>query len=76
MVNPTISESLMRELEHLSPDLQRRVLEFAHFLAASPRRGVPGKDLLGFAGVLSSEDAEAMKQAIEEGCEKVDESGW
>jgi RHH-type transcriptional regulator, rel operon repressor / antitoxin RelB len=35
-----------------------------------PPRGTPGKDLLQFAGTISPDDLEAMKQAIEEGCER------
>jgi hypothetical protein len=43
--------------------------------AASVPKGIPGRDLLRFAGTLSPEDAEEMRQAIEEGCEQIDEEG-
>ena len=39
-------------------------------------RGTPGRDLLHLAGTLPPEDAEEMRQAIENGCEKVNPHGW
>ena len=62
----------MKELDHLPLELQRQVLDFTKALALSSRRGVPGKELLRFVGVLEAEEAEAMAQAIESGCDKVD----
>lgn len=38
----------------------------------APVRGVPGRELLRFAGVLSSADAREIEQTVEEGCEGVD----
>ena len=51
--------------------MQRRVLEFAHALATSEPKGVPGASLLRFAGTISKEDLDLMEKAIEEDCEKV-----
>lgn len=39
-------------------------------------RGVAGERLLAFAGVIPSDDAELMRQAVEDGCERVDANGW
>ena len=36
----------------------------------------PGEKLLNLVGTISPEDLEIMKQAIEEGCEQVNESEW
>ena len=41
-----------------------------------PIRGTSGKELLKFVGTISKEDLEIMKQAIEEGCEQINESEW
>ena len=38
--------------------------------------GVPGAALLPFAGTLSADEARAMLEAIEEGCERIDHDGW
>jgi hypothetical protein len=39
-------------------------------------RGVPGPQLLRFAGAISPDDLQLMRQAIEEGCERVDTNEW
>ena len=35
-----------------------------------------GRSILKLAGTLPARDADAMLEAIEDGCERVDESGW
>ena len=71
MVDASIQDELLKQLEQLSPNLQRRVVDFATALVQSVPRGTPGDQLLRFAGVLAPEDAEAMIEAIEAGCERV-----
>ena len=78
----TVPEEILAIAERLSPDDQRRVLEFVRGLAqtrknrfsslprATPPPGTPGKDLLRFK--LPIEDVEAMERAIEKDCERVD----
>jgi len=39
-------------------------------------RSRTGHGILAHAGTIPSEDLRQMEQAIEEGCERVDESGW
>lgn len=36
----------------------------------------PGHHIPALAGAISSEDLRRMEQAIEEGCERIDESEW
>ena len=69
-------EKVVRHLETLPYESQRRVLEFAEALALSTPRGVPGRTLLRFAGSISPDDVERMRQAIEQGCEQVDADEW
>ncbi|HET9920439.1 MAG TPA: hypothetical protein VFQ30_11395 [Ktedonobacteraceae bacterium] len=80
----TVPEEIFAITERLSPDDQRRVLEFAQELVQIHRRraslprstpppGKPGKALLGFK--LPLEDVEAMERAIED-CERVDLFGY
>jgi hypothetical protein len=38
--------------------------------------GVPGASLLRFAGAISLKDLDAMREAIEEGCERTDFNEW
>lgn len=72
----TLEAEIPEQLEQLPSEQQRKVLEFACSLVTAQVRGVPGKDLLRLAGIIDSEDLTSMKQAIEEGCEKVDQDGW
>lgn len=72
----TIKDQVMEQLESLPEDLQRQVLRFVQALQSLARRGVSGKQLLQFAGAISADDLELMRQAIEQECEQVDANEW
>lgn len=72
-MDTSIKDNLIAQVKNLPPDLQRRVLDFAKSLRP---KGVEGKSLLRFEGAIPAGDLERMSKAIEEGCEKVDISGW
>jgi hypothetical protein len=55
--------------------VKRNVRNLCETQPAAPR-GVPGRDLLRFAGTIDAESARAMEEAIEEGCERVDLEEW
>ena len=74
--NSLIAGQIMRYLDQLPLDLQRRVLDFTQALALSLPEGVSGKQLLDFAGAIEADDIQAISQAIEAGCEKIDASEW
>ncbi|HUT12226.1 MAG TPA: hypothetical protein VMY42_17135 [Thermoguttaceae bacterium] len=76
MVDMRMQEELLTQVGQLPSGLQRRVLDFAVALVQSVPKGTPSQDLLRFAGVLKPEDARAMIEAIEQGCEQVDSDGW
>jgi hypothetical protein len=76
MADTTIKEEILNEIDKMTPERQMRVLEFARNLSNPLPPGVPGKDLLQFGGFLTDEEADAMLQAIEEGCEQVYPSEW
>jgi hypothetical protein len=71
-----ILEKVIEQLKVLPQELQRRVLEFTRALAESTPRGVPGRQLLRFAGTIPREDIRLMSEAIERGCEQVDIHEW
>ena len=71
-----IVDKVIEQLKALPQELQWRVLEFTRALAQSTPRGVPGRQLLPFAGTISAEDAKLMQEAIERGCEQVDTNEW
>ncbi|HBY98377.1 MAG TPA: hypothetical protein DEP84_31295 [Chloroflexi bacterium] len=65
-----IIDKVIEQLRDLPQELQWRVLEFTRALAVSTPRGVPGQQLLSFAGGISPDDAQLMREAIEQGCER------
>jgi hypothetical protein len=75
MSNVIINE-VVEQLRTLPDNLQQEVLRFTQKLNISSKRGIPGKNLLHFAGVISHEDLEIMRQAIESDCEQVDLNEW
>ena len=71
-----IVEKVIEQLRSLPYELQWRVLEFTRALALSTPHGVPGQQLLRFAGAISLDDVQLMREAIEQGCERVDANEW
>ncbi len=76
MSDTTVQKQLREQLEHLPAEQQHQVLEFARSLVKAKGSGVPGKDLLRFAGAIDAEDLMAIERAIHEGCEKVNLDEW
>lgn len=72
----TIKQDIARQIDQLPLELQRQVLDFAHALGRSFTKGVQGKRLLSFSGIMETEDIKAMSEAIESGCERVDMNEW
>ena len=73
-MSATIRDQIIEQVDRLDGPRRLQVLNFARRLAAPA--GTPGQNLLHFAGSIPRADLEAMSQAIEEGCEKVDPNGW
>ena len=71
-----IETKVMEQLETLPENLQRQVLEFVQALHVLTPRGVPGKQLLPFAGAIPRDDLALMRQAIGEDCERIDLNEW
>ncbi len=62
---------VMARYEALPHDLQEQVLALLRALERLPRQGVPGRNLLPFAGAIAQDELAAMNTAIEQGCEQV-----
>ena len=60
-------EQIIQAVNRLTPDVQQKVLDFTSALMP---RGVPGKELLRFAGTIPADDLERMTRAIEAECER------
>ena len=76
MPNLTLEDELHQHLDRLFATDRQRVLELAQRLALGRPHGVPGRDLLQFAGLIPREDLEEMERAIEMDCERIDPDGW
>jgi hypothetical protein len=76
MVDATIQNELTNCLDQLAVDQQRQVLEFARTLTTTPPAGIPGSRLLKFAGTIGLTDLDAISQAIDRGCERIDHDEW
>ncbi|HOV80632.1 MAG TPA: hypothetical protein PK728_11120 [Bacillota bacterium] len=75
-MNTSLKEEVLKQLNALPYEQQLRVLDFVRALVTSSPAGVPGKQLLRFAGAIEENDLKIMQQAIESGCEKVDFNEW
>jgi hypothetical protein len=75
-MDASITKEIVEWMHELPAAQQQLVLEIVRSLASQRPQGVPAKDLLPFAGVISAEDAREMADAIEEGCERVDANAW
>ena len=75
-MDTSIVDKVTEQLKTLPHELQWRVLEFTRALALSTPHGVPGQQLLRFAGAVALDDVQLMREAIEQGCEQVDTNEW
>jgi len=75
-MNTLIADKIIEQLETLPYASQQRVLEFTRALATTAPRGIPGRQLLHFAGVIPAEDLQMMRLAIAEACEQIDRDEW
>jgi hypothetical protein len=76
VIEPTIKEQILKDLDRLSPELQQRALELVHGLVIPAPQGASIEDLLSLSGTLDKESAREMREAIEEHCERIDPSAW
>lgn len=74
MADIPAEKELLQQFRKLDEDQQRKVLKFTRSLTRP--QGVPARSLLRFAGSIPKGDLDAMAQAIEEGCERVDPGEW
>ena len=76
MTNPSFEQEITSHLHKLSPEKQMRVLAFVRTLTEDRPSGIPGSDLLRFAGTIDPDDLHEMENAIAEGCEQVSLNDW
>ena len=75
-MNLSVIDEVVEQLKVMPQHLQYQVLEFARTLLKTEVRGIPGKQLLPFAGSISPEDLQTMREAIKQDCEQIDINEW
>ncbi|MCY7277340.1 MAG: hypothetical protein LH702_27315 [Phormidesmis sp. CAN_BIN44] len=75
-MDTSIRDKVVEQLSRMPQSLQKQVLEFAKTLTDSTVQGVPGSQLLRFAGTIPLDDIALMHEAIEQDCEQVDANEW
>ena len=70
-----VEQELRKQLDQLSVDKQKRVVELARRLASEETVG-EGAGLLRFAGSIPPDDLAAMAKVIEEDCEQANPDEW
>ncbi len=71
-VNQNIMAEVMEQINSLPYEMQKQVLNFIKELKHPKKNGIPGKDLLRFAGSIPLEDLKMLSEAIERDCGRVD----
>ena len=71
-----IIDEVVNQLKVMPQHLQWQVLGFVRALAKAEMRGVPGQQLLRFAGSIPPDDLQLMREAIVQDCERVDADEW
>ena len=72
----SVIDQIVEELKTLPQEMRRQVLSYARTRADGKAQGMPGRALLRFLGMISSEDAKTMEEEIETGSERVDADEW
>jgi hypothetical protein len=76
VIEPTVKEKILKELDRLSPELQIRALRLVHELVDPHPRGASVKDMMALGGLFDEESAREIREAIEEHCERIDLDEW
>ena len=75
-MNISTIDRIVEQLRVMPEHLQWQVLEFIRTSIKAEVRGTPGRQLLRFAGSISSDDLQFMRDAIERDCARIDIHEW
>jgi len=76
MIEKHITKTIMSDVKKLSLVQQKRLHDFALAMLMSESRGTAGSDLVKFSGTIDSTSIREMREAIQDGCERVDRDDW
>lgn len=68
--------SILRRLADGSWVVARGINNMVRESQPATPQGVPGRDLLRFAGTIDVESAREIEEAIEDGCARIDPEEW
>lgn len=71
-MNISIINEVIEQLRIMPQHLQWQVLDFVRNLGKDKAQGIPGRQLLRFAGSIPSDDLQSMGEPIEQDCGQVD----
>ncbi len=72
-MSESVIPMVIEQMLVMPDDMQQQVLEYLQNLRATLHRGIPGKQLVQFAGLIEAEDLAQMQQVIERDCEQVED---
>jgi len=72
----TLDTELLSYFHSLAKPQQLNVLDYLKSLLKKTDLDSRNNGLLKLAGSISKKDLQAMREAIQEGCEQVDENEW
>jgi hypothetical protein len=75
-MNSSIINEVIEQMRAMPQHFQWQVLEFTRTLVSSQVRGIPGQQLLRFAGTIPLDDLNEIREAIAQDCGKVDIDEW
>lgn len=67
----SVITQVVEKMSHLPNHLQVKILEYVENLQVSNTRGIPGRQLLRFAGTIPIEELDLMEKAVESDCERL-----
>jgi hypothetical protein len=78
MATIPIRDQIISQLDRLSPEQQRQLLDYSLSLQRRRPPGISGDELIARAREInfSPEDLAEITQAIEEDCERIDWNEW
>ncbi len=75
-MNSEIISEAAAQMAILPYNLQEKALKFIQELTFPEKSGVPGRNLLKYAGFIPLDDLKIMSDVIENDCRKVDVNEW
>jgi hypothetical protein len=76
MIKTTLKKKLMHDLDKLPVEMQVKVQDFILTMLVLKKKGVPGRSLLKYSGVLDADACRKITSAVREGCGIVDSHEW